>query len=203
VSDKDEKGRIAAGRLAISDEELNGLMEHEFEYITEHFRESDDQLYLMIDAISRGTFDGPLEHTLIMIPEGWPQDDTKGDVQLGLGVKLFEDLHPKKQQLVALVQMTEAWVSIVPEGQKRPDVPPSEDPNRKEIVLCMVESMEGRQARAHWMIERTKAGKRKIKPMEYHPYTEGQKLRQMDNYAFQRIWHAYGMLKIKTLGGKK
>ena len=84
-----------------------------------------------------------------LVTPGWSSSEEKDLMMMGMGMQAAEIAAP----LAAVYLVTEAWMTQRPEAEGLPNVPPSEDPERMEVVIISGSTLDMRQNQAIIHIE--------------------------------------------------
>lgn len=175
-------------QTVMADDEFNELLDEQFKLLTDSYRDNpENEEMLTIHLFGRPTPKDKLTRIMMLIPQGWPKERKKEEVQRAVGAKLALD-NPDFN-LVAGMATSEAWAVKSDKDEELPELPPSEHPDRIEVVVAAGMTIDGRTNWANWEIVRGKKGA-KLKPEMYRPYIFGQD-QSNENYMLQNIFTGY------------
>jgi hypothetical protein len=178
------------GRELISDAEFNHLLMNALEWAGQYM-EGEESISPHLMA-----FYAPGEGDYIMsvfVTPGFEDDESKVMTMAAMGVKAAEGDDP----LAAVFLITEAWMSTRPEGEGLPDVPPSEDPERVEVIIISGSTIDQRQNQAVVRMER-REGLMYAGEVMSAPFIDDGK-DTLQNYMLMRFWRSYaeGIMRRK------
>jgi hypothetical protein len=174
----------------ITDEQLNALLDEEFENLKKSYREDpahEERMMILFvlkdDKIHVGD--------VACIADGWPQDGTKAQVQMGLGVTIAE--RTPKRDLRAVGFYSESWKIKLKPGEERPEGHFENDPRARESINLVFRTLDGRMALALADISR-KTGE--FEEVIHKPYKFGD-TDPVEMPALQRILAGFAMVRRK------
>ena len=135
------------GRALLSDADFNRLLMDTLAWASEYMA-GEEVFAPHVLAFYRQPKGG---HSLtVLVTPGWDDQRGKERILAGMGQAAAESDEP----LAAVFLVTEAWMTQRTAQDGPPDVPPSEDPARQEVVVVSGSTLDMRQNQAIIHIER-------------------------------------------------
>ncbi len=181
------------GRELISDAEFNHLLMSALEWAGQYM---DGEEFISPHLMAfYAQADGNYGLSVFVTP-GFEDDESKASTMVTMGVKAAEGDTP----LAAAFLVAEAWMSTRPEGEGLPDVPPSEDPERVEVVIISGSTIDQRQNQAVVRTERREGLMHAGEVISAPFIDDGEDTLQ--NYMLMRFWRSYaeGVMRRKADG---
>lgn len=131
-------------RLYLSDDDFNAeldkLVENEMDYLLKN--PTDGVMPKIFTIMSKdGKPNGELERAVVMmVNPDFEDQDKKFEIFQAMGYKFAEDNH----NIIAVFQISEAWVSQQEKNESGEFMRPSEDPNRAEAIIVAGLTIDGR-----------------------------------------------------------
>ena len=135
------------GRALMSDGDFNRLLMNALAWASEYMAGEAEFRPHVLAFYRRPA--GSHSLTVLMTP-GWTDPESKDLLMTGMGRAAAESEEP----LAAVFLVTEAWMTQRAEAEGLPDVPPSEDPERVEVVIVSGSTLDMRQNQAIIHIKR-------------------------------------------------
>lgn len=166
--DKQRSAIIAAAQKAgqrfLTDEEFNKRFEHGIKIAKDR---GDDEMMMQFWVYGLNTkATDPKERDLVMpvMMGNWApkNDEEKRMILMGLGAKIADDF--PDHMITTIVHIAEAWMAKEQYDKEGKYVMPSENPERKEVVMVHAVSMDQRQS--YWQGEIIKDENGKFKKLK-------------------------------------
>lgn len=129
--------------------------------------------------------DGEYEMSIMVTP-GFEDGDQKSKIMIAMGVEAAKS----DSFLAAVYLVTGAWMSRQISGEEKPDVQPSEDPNRAEVVVVAGITIDSRQNWATILVERDAAKLMAPGTVVSNPYI-GDEADSIDNALLTKFMMGY------------